>query len=64
MRFLNIPMAVVLLSGVVGLSACSSMGGGGASAASGSNASAHASAPPEKLPDGQMSAAPDSLNEK
>jgi len=58
MRSLKIPMAVALLSAVVGLSACSSMG---AMSASGSDASANESIPPEKLPDGQISAAPDSL---
>ena len=59
MRSLKVPMVVALLSAVVGLSACSSMG---ATSASGSDASANASAPPEQLPDGQISAAPDSLN--
>jgi hypothetical protein len=33
----------------------------GAMSASGSDASANESIPPEKLPDGQISAAPDSL---
>lgn len=62
MRALTLPIVAALISGAIGLSACSSMNSdsGSANAPSGSDASTKAPSTQPPMPDGQTSAAPDS----